>query len=547
MNSAQFLSATVGLLCVFSSAGYAQQPAAAPLPPGTPDYSSRILTPPAPSTPRINGPDVYGERPGRPFIYSIPATGDRPMTFSAHGLPPGLYIDPPTGRVTGSVGKAGTYPVTLVARNAKGKSVKLFTVKIGDQIALTPPMGWNSWNSWAWTVDQGKVLRSARALVKSGLTQHGWTYINIDDTWQGKPDPQTHAQQGSEKFPDMKGLVTTLHGMGLKAGIYSTPWIGSYSMAPGGSADTPDRAWNPPPQDKRFVEPYISHFHSFGKISYTAADTRQWAQWGFDYLKYDWNPNDVSHVQEMHDALETSGRDMVFSLSNAAPFEHAADWARLSNAWRTTGDIAPNYESFCQNGFTQSKWAPFSGPGHWNDADMMILGYVGWGNPKPTGLNADEQYSHVSLWCLLSVPLLLGADLERLDPFTISLLSNDEVLAVDQDALGKAAVQVAASADTVKLTGPRPYAAHGETDSVTLPRRQVWAKPMVGGAEAVGLFNLGDADAPVTVNFTDLKLTGRQQVRDLWRQKNLGTFTGSYTATVPAHGTVLVKIGTPRR
>ena len=273
---------------------------------------------------------------------------------------------------------------------------------------------------------------------------------------------------------------------------------------------------------------------------------KQWAAWGVDYLKYDWNPNDVPHVQEMQDALKASGRDMVFSLSNSAPFEHAADWARLSNAWRTTGDIGTNYESVCQNGFTQSRWAPFSGPGHWNDADMMELGYVGWGNPQPTHLNADEQYTHVTLWCLLAAPLLLGADLERLDPFTVSLLSNDEVLAVDQDALGHAAVQVAASADTMKLTGPAPYASHGETNSVTLPRTQVWAKPMADGSEAVGLFNLGDMDGPVTVNFTDLKVAGRQRVRDLWRQRNVGAFTGQYTAVVPSHGTVLVKISPAR-
>ena len=521
--------------------------AADPTPPvAAPDYTARILTPPAPRTPRINGPSVYGERPGRPFLYSIPATGDRPMTFTASGLPHGLMLNPQTGHITGSIAKAGTYRVTLGARNSQGKNAKAFQIVIGDKIALTPPMGWNSWNSWAWTVDQGKVLQSARALVASGLARHGWTYVNIDDTWQGKPDPQTHALQGNERFPDMKGLVDTLHGMGLKAGIYSTPWIGSYSMYPGGTADDPMRSWNPPPQDKRFVEPFISHFHSVGKYSFTNADARQWAAWGFDYLKYDWDPNDVPHVREMSDALNASGRDFVFSLSNSAPFEHAADWARFSNAWRTTGDISGNYESLCQNGFTQSKWAPYSGPGHWNDADMMVLGYVGWGSPQPTHLNADEQFTHVSLWCLLSAPLLLGCDMSRLDAFTLSLLTNDEVLAVDQDPLGRAAVRVAAAGGDVTLTGPAPYASHGETSSVTLPRLQVWAKPMADGSQAVGLFNLGDAPAPVTADFDAIKIKGRQRVRDLWRQKDNGVFTGRYQATVPSHGVVLVKM-TPVR
>src|SRR4051812_1830662 len=177
-----------------------------------PDYSNRILTPPAPATPKINGPRVYGERTGRPFLYTIPATGQRPITFTADGLPDGLKLDDKTGRITGKIDKSGEIKLTLHAKNERGETSQQFKIVIGDEIALTPPMGWNSWNCWAGAVDQDKVLRSARAMAKSGLINHGWSYINIDDTWQGKRDPQTHALQGNEKFPDMKGLCDEIHG-----------------------------------------------------------------------------------------------------------------------------------------------------------------------------------------------------------------------------------------------------------------------------------------------------------------------------------------------
>ena len=215
-------------------------------------------------------------------------------------------------------------------------------------------------------------------------------------------------------------------------------------------------------------------------------DARQWAAWGFDYLKYDWNPIEVPETQQMPDAFKASGRDVIYSLSNHAPFAGAADWARLANAWRTTGDIRDNWKSMSDIGFPQDKWAHFAGPGHWNDPDMLVVGMVGWG-PKlhPTDLTPDEQYTHITLWCLLSAPLLIGCDMTQMDDFTLSLLTNDEVLAVDQDALGQEATRISTAAET-----------------------QVWAKPLADGTWAVGLFNLSGKEADVTLNLADLKLTG---------------------------------------
>jgi alpha-galactosidase len=317
-----------------------------------------------------------------------------------------------------------------------------------------------------------------------------------------------------------------MHALGLKAGIYSTPWVTSYAGYAGGSGDNAGGAWS------RGAS--ASAGRRFGQYPFAAADAKQWAAWGFDYLKYDWNPNDVPHVAEMADALRASGRDIVFSLSNAAPFEHAADWTRLANSWRTTGDIRDvwieqgrgrHFYGVSELGFSQDRWAPYGGAGHWNDPDMLVVGYVGWSaHLHPTQLSADEQYTHISLWCMLSAPLLLGCDLERLDPFTLNLLTNDEVLALDQDALGKPAVRVA-----------------------TLGAVDVYLKELEDGSKALGFFNRdSESQTLAFTKLSELGLPAKVRVRDLWRQKDLpdiaNTAKEDLPLTIPAHGVLLYKL-----
>jgi len=483
-----------------------------------------ILTPKPPAAPRINGPSIFGVRPWTPFLCRIPATGDRPMEFSASGLPDWLHLDAGTGEITGTVEKKGEYSVTLRARNACGTARRKIRIVVGDQISLTPAMGWNSWNCWGGRVTAEKVLQSARAMVQSGLIDHGWSFINIDDAWQGRRGGPFHAIQGNTNFPDMKGLCDEIHGMGLKAGIYSTPWTTSYAGYIGGSSENEEGDWTPPTaaDKKRGFKNKLPW--AIGKYSFARNDARQWAAWGIDYLKYDWYPNEVPETEEMADALRDSGRDVVFSLSNTTPFKNAPELSKFANSWRTTGDIVDTWESMRAKGFSQDRWARFSGPGHWNDPDMLVVGWVGWGRPHPTRLTPDEQYTHISMWCLLSVPLLLGCDLQKMDAFTFSLLSNDEVLALDQDALGRQSACVAVSGSVF-----------------------VYAKDLEGGSKAVGLFNLGPTNITATAHWSDLNLHGKRMVRDLWRQQDIGRFDGQFAAVVPSHGVVLVRLDKRRK
>lgn len=484
-----------------------------------------ILTPKPSLEPRINGARVFGVRPGNPFLYTIPATGKRPMSFAADDLPDGLQLESGTGKISGRIAGPGEYRVTLRAKNELAEATREFRIVVGDNICLTPPMGWNSWNCWAKEVDDEKVRETAKAMVDSGLIDHGWTYINIDDAWQGPRGGTQHAIQPNDEFPDMKALCDYVHSLGLKIGTYSTPYITSYAGFIGGSSDNKESTWTS-------IEGWDNYKknHRVGKFTFEENDARQWAEWGIDYLKYDWCPNDVPATRRMAEALRACGRDIVYSLSNDAMLAHAPDYIQLANCWRTTKDIRDhwdygqttktvNYQGIADIWRFHPEWQQYNGPGHWNDPDMLVVGQVGWGELRPSNLTPDEQYAHISLWCLWSAPLLIGCPIDKLDEFTLNLLTNDEVLEVNQDPLGIQAGSVARRGD-----------------------HEVLAKDMENGSKAVGLFNRGESADFVTVRWSDLGITGRHRVRDLWRQKDLGIFDGEFSARVASHGVVLVRM-----
>jgi alpha-galactosidase len=458
-----------------------------------------------PELPRINAPHITGGTPGRPFLFRIPATGEQPLTFKATGLPKGLMLDSRTGIITGAIAQPGRSAVSVTVSGPKGVATSVLTIVGGDDaLALTPPLGWNSWNVWGASVDDAKVRAAADAMISSGLAAHGYQFVNIDDGWEGKRDANG-VLQPNDKFPDMKALTEYVHARGLKIGIYSSPGPRTCQGLP-------------------------------GSYQHEEIDARTWAEWGFDLLKHDWcsyasiaKDESLGELQKpyivMREALRRVNRDVVFSLCQYGMgnvWEWGADVG--GHYWRTSGDLTDVWSNMSSVGFRQAGREKWSRPGHWTDPDMLVVGKVGWGPAvHDTRLTPNEQITHVSLWALQAAPLLIGADMTQFDPFTTALMTNHEVLEMNQDVLGRGASRI-----------------------YQRERLELWARPLADGRIAAGLFNRGLQAVKMTAIWKELGISGRQPVRDLWQQSDLGSFNGEFTATVPAHGTVLVAIGRRR-
>ena len=389
---------------------------------------------------------------------------DNPTALVAHRAPAGegalpVHIDPPA----------------------------LHNVK-DNGLARTPPMGWNSWNKFAGRVDDATVRSIADALASNGMKEAGYRYINIDDTWEGGRDAQGNIQT-NKKFPDMKALADYVHSKGLKLGIYSSPGPNTCAGYEG----------------------------SYG---HEVQDARTYAAWGIDYLKYDWcgartlytDEEMPAIYQKMGDALLASGRPIVYSLCQYGRLD-VWKWGPDvgGNLWRTTGDIRDTWDSMTRIGFGQNELAQWARPGHWNDPDMLEIGNG--------GMTETEYKTHMSLWAMLAAPLLAGNDLRNMSPSILGILTNREVIAVDQDKLGKQGKQVWKSGD-----------------------QEIWTKPLSGGATAVALFNRGKDEAKVTVKWADLGVVKKKAARDLWLSQDVEAQGPEYTATVPGHGVVMLRM-----
>ena len=458
-----------------------------------------------PSKPEINGARIVGATPGHDFLFRIPVSGKGPFTFISRGLPSGLGLDTKTGVISGQMQAPGSYVVQIIVFGKSGRDTRDITIVGGDhKLALTPPMGWNSWNVWGTSVNADRVRAAAASFIKDGLANAGYTYVNIDDAWEGNRDANGEIQT-NEKFGDMGSLATYVHNLGLKLGVYSSPG---------------------PTTCANYTASY----------QHEAQDAKTYAKWGVDYLKYDWcsyggiappHP-DLADFQKpyivMRKALDGCGRDIVFSLCQYGMGD-VFNWGKEigGNLWRTTGDITDTWRSMSSIGFSHSPKAVGAGPGGWNDPDMLVVGKLGWGDhPRPTRLTPNEQITHISLWAMLGAPLIIGCDLTQLDDFTKDLLTNHDVIDVDQDPLGKVAT-------LRKKDGTN----------------EIWARPLFDGTMAVGLFNRGPEHSKIVVRWEDIGLSGPQPVRDLWMRRDLRPGKVGYSFEVPAHGTVLIKVGKP--
>lgn len=467
----------------------------------TPKY---ILTPKEPLSPRFNGAMLFGVRPGSPVIYRIPVSGQRPMAITSADLPDGLTLDSENCCITGKLSHSGDYSIHLHAQNAEGAADTELIIRVGDKIALTPPMGWNSWNCWGLSVSQEKVISSAQAIIDKGLADYGYNYINVDDAWEAPERNADGTIAVNGKFPSMKALGDWLHSHGLRFGIYSSP--GDLTCG-----------------------------KHLGSLDHELQDAQSYNEWGVDYLKYDWCGYTTKHATQvdrgtvasyvrpymlMGEHLRNQPRDIFYSLCQYGMKEvwkwgYAVD----ANSWRTTGDITDTWESLEEIGFElQRELYPYGQPNHWNDPDMMIVGKVGWSNNlRDSRLTTDEQYTHVSLWALLAANMLIGCDVAQMDHFTRQLLCNHEVNAINQDVLGRQA---------------RPVVVDGSIE--------IWARELSDGTTAFGIFNRGGEDETVDISrYEDFYPGKNVALRNLWIQQDLPAGTTEFF--VPSHGVKLLK------
>lgn len=492
-----------------------------------------ILTPPAQTEPRINGPKIYGIRPGSPFLYRIPVTGERPIKFSSRKLPDGLFLDENSGIITGRILKAGEYPVELIATNSIGKSEQDFKIIVGDTLALTPPMGWNSWYIHYDRVSDSLMRIAADVMISSGMADYGYQYVNIDDCWMVKAnsnDPEVGGPMRdnngklltNKRFPDMNEMTDYIHSKGLKAGTYISP--GATTCA--GYA---------------------------GSYGHEKEDAQTFAEWGFDFLKYDWcsysriaEGNSVEDLkapyEQMWDILHSLDRDIVLNLCQYG-MGNVWEWGgEVGNSWRTTGDLGlatgSNMPGFYNIGISNAQHWNFARPGAWNDPDYILIGWVGsahkMGEGEKTKLSPNEQYFYMSMWSLMASPLIFSGDMAKLDKFTLNILCNSEVIDINQDILGQ-------QARIIRNTN----------------NELIMVKELEDGSKAVGLFHITgeltkvedyfkwdekNRSKKISISNSDIGVNGQFKVRDVWRQKERGIFNDQYETEVPYHGVKLIII-----
>ena len=507
-----------------------------------------------PANPVVHPPSVEGVFTGTRFLWTIPVTGKRPLRFLATGLPAGLALDPATGTLSGAVAKAGDYPVSVRVTNAAGTATGTVHVVVGLQIALTPPLGWNSYDAYGDSVTEAEILANAR-VMKDHLQPYGWDTVVVDYRWYdpGAHDNNSNARAGAtlamdqygrllpapNRFPsaaDGRGftsLAAQIHAMGLRFGIHIMRGMPQQAVAANcpiagtpfhasDAADTSKEAGCVWCQDmfgvKGDTEAGRAYYRSLFQL---------YASWGLDFVKMDdtSKPYRTSEIDAVRSAIDGCGRSIVYSLSpGETPFDQAAHVAAHANQWRVSGDFWDNWGSLRHEFQLAGTWQSIPGPGHWPDADMLPLGHLSVGhrsvgNDRETHFTQEEELTMVSLWSLLPSPMMLGGVMPEYNAYTQGLLTNPEILAVNQDPLGRAAIN---------LPGD--------------PNTPIWSRELQDGSRAVGIFNLADDDEPVTFDPATLGMGSSVVVRDLWQRRPFALTGGKILVNVASHGAVMLRV-----
>jgi alpha-galactosidase len=518
-----------------------------------------ISTAAAPAAAKLRGPAILGVTPGTPIVHTFVATGQSPVTFSATGLPSGVTLDAASGRLSGTLASAGRHEIAVTASNSAGTDQRTFSLVVGDTLALTPPRGWNSYDSFDDSVNESEMLAQA-TWVRDNLKAFGWEYVVVDFRWYD-PNAPSSDQNGSNpnlvtdangrylpapgRFPSATGttgfasLAQQVHAMGLKFGIHIMRGIPRKTY----TANTPIEGSTYTAQQAAITS-RICRWNSdnYGVNGATAAGQawynsifRQYAAWGVDFVKVDditSNPGSTDYwadeVSAIRAAINASGRSMVLSLSpGETPVAQASHLTQYANMWRMSDDFWDRPADLDHMFTLADRWrTPTFPPGHWPDADMLPLGHLGprcpvEGANRNTRFTRNQQVTMLTLWAVLPSPLMLGANgPQTTDGFMTPLLTNDEVLAVHDDGLGARATRLRATTS-----------------------QQVWVKNLSGGRKAVALFNRGTTDQTIAVTLAEIGLSGMQSVRDAWRRSDLPMTVQGFDAMVPGQAGLLFVVG----
>ena len=466
--------------------------------------------------PSVNIAACIGASPKKPIIIKIPVSGLRPMNISALNLPKGLILT--DSIITGSVENEGVYNIRIIAENSIGKSEKEISLEIKkDTVQLTPLMGFTSWNAFGFEVTQENMENTAKLLLEKGLTEYGYNYINIDSGWQGEYGGKFDAIMPNEKFPDMKGFCDRMHNMGFKCGIYSTPMLFAfgtsinYRQLPPGC--TQGEA------DDRFSE---EHF-GLGKIRKEKNNALQWAEWGFDYLKYDWRPSDPVNAELMRCELVKTDRDFGFCVSVKARAEYHKYWEKYCSSYRCNIDSMGTFKNLLTIYRTYFDFIEYVNKGHFFDLDMLDLGEcdlfykLDFVSAPELGFSEDEMLVAYSMRAFLNSPIQISCHVEKLSDFEISMYCNEEIIAINQDPAFKTAI---------------PYMLIENGDSIV----HIFKKQLCDGSEAFCVFNLGDKTESVKVFLGETRL-----VRDVWAKTDIGEMSVIKLPEMPAHTVKIYK------
>ncbi len=518
-----------------------------------------ILTPLPGESPRINGPQIHGARENKAFVFRIACQGKRPIGFRVDGLPNGLELDAERGVIRGRTpANPGTYAMTFHARNSHGEDSQPFKLVIGDKLALTPPTGYSSWGGHMLDIDQATVLKVRDVFLEKGLADAGFQFISIDDGW-ARIDPNLYAgkvegfkESGfdrpdavkwvqtqfrrmgdfdpasvvgptrdangrplpNDRFPDMKAMVDALHLEGIKAGIYSSPGLTTCQI-------------------------------QMGSWGHEAIDARQFADWGFDMLKYDRcgikfvvnNAKDAGGEYTLEQLwkpmvghLRAQDRDIIYNLCQYGVYEPwiwAPEWDMQT--WRIGGDLNGHTDTYFKQAMRIAKdLREHSKPGQWNDPDYLYIHKIksteNKGAPaREIDLTTNQRYQYVTLWSIVCAPFIFACDINEIDEFTTRLVGNAEILNVNQDELGLVAE------------------VRRETEEET-----VMTKRLADGSQVLALFNRNpEKESVISVAWEELGLKGPQAVRDLWRQKDLGARPDGIAVRLSPSGCAVLSLRDP--